>query len=429
MLHNTELRQQHAAIPQPYIESVDFDLDGIDPLFFTLRDAAQGTHYMDVSNRSLISVVDSLRNVMLIDAAGIHFSTNSCRYDVSITIDHMYQQLANLSGQVCAKNIIDKRVQETDFRQILYLKDQCGKGVRRSIRKYPNLKVGDSDCQDVDVDELSGKWTFDCTFPGSESNHSKCQAAVKKDILRFLFVDPFGGACPDLSTVITTLEATGKDFINPESLRAELYKQGLNSTEKGEADLTIIYYEQLWEIFKQGLSKTRTHPPGRFSSFELYINMYNKYRNFEGDLCDDLHDQDLPLNMSLQAGVTHIGAISTLQAVPKTATAFNITVQDPSQVACCSPGSVSVLDRQTNTCSYPKNAAIGNSSCVCGTGTAGSGLAFEYMECDNFVAKCVSDADCAAAGYGKYKCLVGSCCGRGVCFDPYACAQKGTGLI
>ncbi|KAJ6441069.1 nuclear condensin complex subunit Smc4 [Purpureocillium lavendulum] len=384
MLHNTDLREHNATIPFPYVESVDFAVDGVDPLFLTLRDAAQGTHYLDVSNRSYISLVDFLGNAVLLDGQGIHFSTNSCRYDVSILVNGLYEQLADLSGEACSKGGLFERMDDMNFNQTLYLHDQCGHAVKRSIRKYPLLKVGDTECNDIDVDESLGKWVFDCTFPGSGSGTLRCQRAVRSDIFKFLFVDPFGGACPDLSTVITTLEATSQDFLNAESLRSELYNQGLTDVQRREVDLTVMYYEQLWEILKQALSKKRALPPAKLSAVEQYIETYDSLRNFEEDVCEDLHAGDLPLKMSLRAGVTVADAIATLNWAPREPKPYNVTVQDPDSVACCANGSKSSYGGN-GTCTYPDDAFILNTGCVCGETASGEALAFEYTECDNFM--------------------------------------------
>ncbi|KAL6897197.1 hypothetical protein GGI43DRAFT_424209 [Trichoderma evansii] len=385
LLHNTNLREQNATIPFPYIESVDFQTDGVDPLYLTLRDAAEGTHYIDVSNRSYIAIVDSLYNAMIIDAKGIHFSTKKCEYDVSITIDSMYQQLAALSGQICSTGSQQrKRMNDADFNQTLYLRDQCNNPIRQTVRQYPSLKVGDTDCNDIEVDEDTGRWLFDCTFPGSDSGTMRCEWAVRNDIEEFLFTDPFGGACPDLSTVITTLEANGQDFINPESLRTELYNQGLDDAQKAEANLIVIYYEQLWEILKQAFSKLRTQPPGKASAIQEYIDVYNQYRNFEDDICEDLHAGDMPLKMSLRAGVTTIDAIARLNWAPENPKPFNVTIQDPAKLACCSPGSDAKKNESAGTCEYPFSAHLGDTGCVCGKTASGASVAFEITECENF---------------------------------------------
>lgn len=430
-LHNDQVAEQNSTLPSPYIESVFFDSAGIDPIFLTLWDTLNGTYYMDVSNRSRVSIMDSQKNSMLIDANGIHFSTNTCAFDVSITIQDMYEQLESLSGEVCAKSISGKRsMEESSFEQVLFLRDQCGNGIKRALRIYPTLSVGDSDCMDTEVDSSTGKWTFLCPFPGSDSGNSRCRASVNDDIVRFLFTDPFGEACPDLSTVATTLAATARDFLNEHSLKEELYQLPLSETQKSQVDATVKKYGQLWNVFKQALAKGTAGTPGQGSStLEQYINMYNKDRSFEGDICNDLHAGDLPFNMSLRAGVTTMDSITSLKAAPENPKPFNITVQDSNQIACCKNGSKSSLNRPRGTCSYPENATVGDSDCVCGQTPGGDAIAFEYMECANFVSQCTSDDDCAKAGYKTYKCLTGSCCGGGVCFDPYACSQKGVPLI
>ncbi|OAA45433.1 hypothetical protein NOR_03222 [Metarhizium rileyi] len=336
----------------------------------------------------------------------------------------MYRQLEGFSGEVCSKLISKKRMEDSGFQQILYLKDQCGNGVQRTLRKYPTLRVGDSDCIDTEVDSSTGKWTLRCTFPGSDSGDSRCRSSVNKDLVRFLLTDPFGGACPDLSTVITTLEATAQDLLGQDSLKEELYKVAPDGPQKEHVSELVKKYEQLWNVFKQALSKSRAGTSGHSSAIEHYINTYNRYRSFEGDICDDLHDGDLPLNMSLQAGLSTIHSITSLEAAPEKSQPFNITVQDSTQIACCRNGSTSSTDASQGTCSYPSDATLGDSGCVCGQTAAGASIAFEYMECANFVSECESDNDCATAGYRKYKCLVGSCCGGGVCFDPYACSQR-----
>ncbi|KAH0492802.1 hypothetical protein TgHK011_007734 [Trichoderma gracile] len=431
LLHNTNLREQNATIPFPYIESIDFQTDGVDPLYLTLRDAAEGTHYIDISNRSYIAIVDSLYNAMIIDAHGIHFSTKNCQYDVSITIDSMYEQLAALSGQVCSTGDqkMMKRMSDVDFNQTLYLRDQCNNPVKQTVKKYPELKIGDTDCNDLEVDEETGRWLFACTFPGSDSGTSKCEWAVKNDIEEFLFTDPFGGACPDLSTVITTLEANGQDFINPESLRTELYNQGLDDAQKAEANLVVIYYEQLWEILKQAFSKLRTQSPDKVSAIQEYIDVYNQYRNFEDDICEDLHAGDMPLKMSLRAGVTYVDAIARLNWAPEAPKPFNVTVQDPAKLACCGPGSDASRDEAAGTCAYPLSAHLGGTGCVCGNMASGASVAFEITECENFVSECTVDDDCSKAGHPTFVCLTGSCCGTGVCVDPYECAQNGSALV
>ncbi|KHN97209.1 uncharacterized protein MAM_04806 [Metarhizium album ARSEF 1941] len=429
-LHNRDVEAHNDTLPSPYMESVFFDADGVHPVFLTLLDPRGDRYYMDVSNRSHLSVMDSERNSILIDASGVHFSTETCAYDVSITIKDMYEQLESLSGELCSKLIPDERLTEdSSFEQVLFLRDQCGNAIQRSVRKYPALRVGESDCVDTEVDSSTGKWTFLCTFPGSDSATSRCRASVNKDIVRFLLTDPFGGACPDLSTVATTLAATAQDLLGETSLKEELYKLSLDAAQRREADSAVEKYAQLWSVFKQALSRDGERRPRRGSALEQYIRVYNKYRSFEGDICGDLHDDDLPLNMSLRAGVTAIDSITSLKAVPGKASPFNVTVQDATQVACCQNGGNSSFGRLKGSCSYPANATVGNSDCICGQTSAGDSVAFEYMECADFVGRCTSDHDCADAGYKTYKCLTGSCCGSGVCFDPHACSQRGVKLV
>ncbi|PHH90230.1 hypothetical protein CDD83_4198 [Cordyceps sp. RAO-2017] len=440
--HNDELREGNYTIPVPYIESVDFGADGVAPLFLTLRDAANGTHYIDVSRRDRVSIVDSLGNAMLLDGRGIHFSTNSCRWDVSIAVDGLYQQLADLSGHVCSKGRLAERQEqqqqqqgpappgEAHFRQTVYLRDQCGTAVGRAVRKYPLLRVGATECLEAEVDEAGGRWVFDCPFPGSDSAAARCRRAARAGIFKFLFVAPFGGACPDLSTVITTLESDSKDFLNADSLRAGLYAQGLDAGQRAEADLAVMYYEQLWELLKQAFSRSRTSPPGVASAVQEYIDTYRSLRDFDDDLCRDLHAPDPPLNLSLRAGASDLPAVAALAAAPPAPPPpLNLTVQDPAQVACCPRGSVSSFGRGSGACAYPDSAIIGDSGCVCGRTASNASVAFEYTECNNFVARCSVDADCDVDAHPGFVCLIGSCCGGGVCVDPYECSRNGTGLI
>ncbi|KAH7143630.1 hypothetical protein EDB81DRAFT_500820 [Dactylonectria macrodidyma] len=428
VLRNSQLREENATIPIPYIESVQFDHGGVDPLYLTVRDVAEGSYFIDVSNTNQITIIDTEDNSMLLDAGGIYFSTRNCTYGVSIEINNMLQQLATLSGVQCAASESEKRkrAEDLDFRQVLILHDQCRNPVGRTLRHYPQLRVGASACADTDVDETTGRWEFDCMFPGSLSGSMRCQWAIKNDVVDFLLTDPFGSSCPDLATVITTLEATGQDFLNVESFRTALYSQRLNETQKPDADAAAAAFEQLWEVLRQVLSKSRTEPPGESSAIEEYITLYNTYRNLENDICEDLHAGEIPLSLSLIAGVTRIEAITTLNWAPDSPRTYNITIQDASEVACCPNGAEAGNDGDT--CAYPDTAIIENTNCICGTAGAAS-VAFEYTECDNYVSTCNSDGDCEDAGYSRFVCLTGSCCGGGVCVDPYACSQNGTELV
>ncbi|RCI09225.1 hypothetical protein L249_1394 [Ophiocordyceps polyrhachis-furcata BCC 54312] len=439
--HNDEVRAHNASLPFPFIEAVDFAPDGVKPLFLTLRDAARGTHYLDLSDRGHVAIVDSLGNAMMLDAGGIHFSTNSCRFDVSFHVGGLYQQLQNLSGQVCARGgrLLVDAADETDdddadapFGQTLFLRDQCGHPVGRHLHQYPLLRLGSTECRDVDVDEARGRWRFDCAFPGQASNASRCRRAVRRSVANFLFVAPFADACPDLSTVITTLEATSQDFLNPASLREELYSRGLDAAQRADADLAVIYYEQLWEILKQALSRSRAQPPAVDAAIKQYLDAYSAARRrFDADLCRDLHAPDPPLDLTLRAGAAPLPVVARFASAPPPDAPpppRNLTVLDPSQRACCPHGSDSSFG-SPGTCSYPATAILGDSGCVCGRTADGGSIAFEYTGCDNFVARCSSDADCASAGHSRHVCLTGSCCGGGVCVDPYECSRNDTGLI
>lgn len=427
LLRNAQLREENATIPIPYIQSVQFDSGGLDPLYLTVRDVAEGTYFIDISNKNHISVVDPEDNSMLLDANGIHFSTKNCTYGVSIRINNMLQQLATLAGVQCAASEQEKRSEDLKFRQVLNLHDQCGNPIVRTLRQYPQLRVGDSSCTDTNVDETTGQWEFDCTFPGSLSGSTRCQWAIKNDVVDFLLTDPFGGSCPDLATVITTLEVTGQDFLNVESFRETLYSQRLNETQREEAETAAVAFEQLWEVLKQMLSKSKTEPPGDSSALAEYIELYNTYRNLENDICEDLHAGEIPLSLSLIAGVSRIDAITTLNWAPESPRSYNITIQNPSEIACCPSGAVA--EDNGDTCAYPVEAIILDTSCICGTMVGGESVAFEYTECENYVSECDSDSDCVDAGHAGFVCLTGSCCDGGVCVDPYACSQNGTELV
>ena len=363
---------------------------------------------------------------MKLDGEGIRFSTTDCRFDISITIGNLYDQVANLSGVECStRDRLKKRLDDILFSQTLFLHDQCGKPVGRSIRSYPRLSVDNSECAVTIVDERAGKWDFSCTFPGSESATLQCQAAIKNDIVDFLLTDPFGGACPDLSTVITTLAETGQDFLSESSLLAELYNKGLTPEEQIEAGLVVTAYQQMWSVLQEVFSKTELGS----SALQVYLDLYNRYRDFETDICEDLHAGEIPLNLSLRAGASRFPSITTLNFAPVTARPYNITIQDSAGVACCQGGSVANNDATNGTCSYPASAVIRDSGCICGRTVGGDSIAFKYTECENFVGECETDQDCTDGGNSGFVCLTGSCCGGGVCIDPYACSENGTSLV
>ncbi|KAH7263649.1 hypothetical protein BKA59DRAFT_466521 [Fusarium tricinctum] len=419
LLYNARLREDNVSIPIPYIESVEFEGDGVYPLYITVRDEAGGMYFVDISRRGQLSVVDPAGYLVTLDAKGIHFSGSNCTYDISITIDDMYEQIADLAGVQCAA--IKRRADDLDFRQVLYLHDQCGSVVDKSLRQYPQLLVGDTVCADVAVDGDTGQWDFECTFPGSQSGSLKCQWAIKSSIIDFITTDPFGGSCPDLSTVVTTLEESGKDIVDPSELHKDLTNQGLSTDRaKQEADEAIIAYTQLWQALGAFFSKSTESSTG---SLEEYIDVYNAHRSFENDICQSLHEGEIPLNLTLIAGATRIPAITTLNWAPESTRPYNITVQDSSRIACCPNGSVA--EGEGSECAYPREAIIPGTGCVCGKSAGGVGIAFEWTECGNYAGSCEADGDCSDG----YLCLTGSCCGGGVCVDAYACSENGTDLV
>ncbi|EMT73360.1 hypothetical protein FOC4_g10004729 [Fusarium odoratissimum] len=420
LLYNARLREDNVSIPIPYIESVEFEKDGVNPLYLTVRDEQGGIYYVDISHRGRLSVVDPNGYLVALDAKGIHFSGSNCTYDISISIDDMYEQIADLAGVQCAA-LKHERAEDLDFSQVLYLHDQCGTPVDRSVRQYPQLLVGDTVCADVAVDDDTGRWDFECTFPGSESGSLRCQLAIKNKVVDFISTDPFGGACPDLSTVVTTLEESGQDIVDPEQLRKDFANQGLSSDRaKQEADAAVVAYTQLWQALGAIFTKSTEASQG---ALEDYIDVYNTRRSFENDICQSLHEGEIPLNLTLIAGATRIPAITTLNWAPETTKPYNITVQDSSRIACCHNSAVA--EGEGATCSYPRDAVIPGTGCVCGKSAAGVGIAFEWTECTNYKGSCEADGDC---GDG-YLCLTGSCCGGGVCVDAFACSQNGTDLV
>lgn len=426
-MRNAKLREQNATIPSPYIESVDFESEGIDPLWLTVRDTTESTHYVDISNKSQIAIVNRYGTSMKIDANGIYFATLDCRYDISITVKNLLGQLAGLSGIECSTgDKIKKRLFDFPFTQVLVLKDQCDNPIGRTIRSYPRLSVGTSECTDVMIDEDTGTWEFDCMFPGAESSTLQCQAAIKNDVVDFLTIDPFGGACPDLSTVITTLGREGKDILDEESLRAELFNEGLSEKEEIEASEVLQSYQRMWRVLQEVFAKDESGQ----GALGTYLKLYNRYRSFEEDVCEDIHASEIPLDLSLRAGSSRF-VITSLNFAPEDTTPYNVTVQDPSKKACCAGGAVA-SDKggaTIDTCGYPASAFIHDSGCVCGKTVGGESVAFEYTECDNFVSDCETDTDCSDGGHSGFVCLTGTCCGGGVCVDPYACSESGIELV
>jgi hypothetical protein len=189
---------------------------------------------------------------------------------------------------------------------------------------------------------------------------------------------------------------------------------------KQEADEAIIAYTQLWQALGAFFSKSTESSTG---SLEEYINVYNAHRSFENDICQSLHEGEIPLNLTLIAGATRIPAITTLNWAPESTRPYNITVQDSSRIACCPNGSVA--EGEGSECAYPREAIIPGTGCVCGKSAGGVGIAFEWTECGNYAGSCEADGDCSDG----YLCLTGSCCGGGVCVDAYACSENGTDLV
>lgn len=200
---------------------------------------------------------------------------------------------------------------------------KCGDAVGLAIRRYPQLRVGRAECPAVAVDGAHGEWVFGC--PGGGSGGARCRAAVRRSVAKFLFVAPFGDACPDLSTVVSTLEATSADFLNAASLKAGLAGAG---AERADAERAIMYYEQLWELLKRTLSKLRSQPPGGASAIEQYLTEYNGARRF--DVCDALHARDAPLPMALAPGTPPARTRPAPCSAPRAASAAALPPATPS---------------------------------------------------------------------------------------------------
>lgn len=435
LLRNSRLREDNVTVPVPYIESIDFESDGAQPLFMTVRDSDDEIYYLDISNRSRLAIVDSAGNSMFLDDNGVYFSTNSCRFDVNVTINDLFAQVADLSDIDCpfgegprpTSAIKARWAEDIQFNQTVYLRDQCGNPVTPSIREYPEVRIGGTRCQDVANSETSGRWEFDCTFPGTLSGMLQCQRSVKENIVDFLTRDPFGGECPDLPNMITVLANTSNDIISFDSLRTELYNQAGKDEGAFLINGVVSQYESLWQALQEFFA-TQNNETGD-SSWEVYFSVYNNHRSLVNDICEELHADEIPLSLSLRAGASYFPAIATLNWAPATSRLYNVTIQDPSAVACC-PGDGSVTDTEEGedgeeTCSYPPDAFIQDTSCICGRTVDDSALAFEATECENYDGTCDADEDCD----GEFVCLTGTCCGGGVCVDPYACSQNGTALV
>ena len=411
-------------MPVPYIESINFESDGLLPLFMTVRDSAQGTYYLDVSNKSQIAIVDEDGNSMVLDAAGIHFSTGDCLYDVSFIIDSLYPQIADLSNVSCSA--LQRRAEDISFNQTLFLRDQCGNTVSRAIRQYPQLKVGETLCTDIAVDVRSGRWDFDCTFPGAVSGTIRCQNAVQRDIINFVVSDPFNDDCASLPTIISTLSETANDILSVDSLQEALANLTGDANSQLDLDAAVNVYQNLWSALQEFfILPTSETSPDWSSPWERYISVYNANLSFsfETDICEAIHASEIPLYLSLTAGVTTISPLTTLNYAPFSTIPYNLTIQDSSVIACCANGTDSNV--VAGVCVYPETALVGDTGCICGMTSEGASLAFQAGECENYPGTCETENDCLAG----LACVVGTCCGEGVCVDPYACSRDGVELV
>lgn len=436
-LQNEDVRRQNLTLAFPYVGSVNFDSDGITPLSLSVRDAAKGSHLFDVSDPSAVTIFDTRNNSLRLDLTGIHFVTGHCNLTVSYLIDNMYAQLAQQSLEMCAKGPRRLLAGEQTFSQTLVLRDQCGSPVGRRVRRYPDLRIDDEQCTPVPAgDDANGTWTFDCPWQSAGSTAQRCMAAVERHAVDFLLYDPFNGGCADASSVVTLLEASAQDMLSLAAIQQELNNQVHNGTGGGgdgrfyRTDDTVMYYLQLWETLKSTLSKTRGLNPGRGSNLKQYLDTYNRYRGFAADACGSSAGAGAAV-LSLTAGSSTIPVLADLRDMPgASAPPLRARIQDPAKMACCPNGGVAATDPVTGKCAYPPAALVpGSSDCVCGQTAGLASVAFRYRQCDNFVSACQADADCAAAGYAGHLCLIGSCCGQGVCFDPFECSRANVLLL
>ncbi|OAR00749.1 hypothetical protein LLEC1_06119, partial [Akanthomyces lecanii] len=266
------------------------------------------------------------------------------------------------------------------------------------------------------------------------SSAQRCMSAVQRDAVDFLLYAPFNGGCADVSSVVTLLEAHAQDLLNTTALQQELYSQvGNGSTAAGDrfykVDDTVMYYMQLWESLKSTLSKTRGLNSGRGSNLKQYLDTYNSYRNFGADACASINASSTPANLSFSAGSSEFLTLATFNDFPVASSPLAVRIQNPAKRACCPNGGVAVTSPDNGTCAYPPAALVPDTNCVCGKTASQQSVAFSYRQCDNFVSQCDADADCANAGYPGYLCLIGSCCGKGVCFDPFECSRPDVLLL
>ncbi|KAM3504915.1 hypothetical protein MY11210_008167 [Beauveria gryllotalpidicola] len=424
-LQNEEIRQRNLSLAFPYVGSINFDSDDMTPLYLSIRDAAKGAHLIDVSDSSAVTIFDSRNNSMRLDLSGIHFVTGHCNLTVSYLIDNLYGQLAQQSFEMCSMGRKKLLAGEQTFAQTLLLRDQCGNPVGPTVRRYPDLRVDGEQCIALGAaDPANGTWTFDCPWQSAGSAVQRCMSSLERNAVEFLLYDPFNGGCADASSVVTMLEASARDMLNITAIRQELHSQVGNNTDHFyRVDDTVMYYMQLWETLKSTLSKTRGLNPGRGSNLKQYLDTYNRFRSFAADACTSLNSSIVPAVLSLRAGSSTIPRLASFPSIPVASDPLAAKIQDPSKVACCPNGAVSVTNPDNGKCAYPAEARVPGTGCVCGKTATQQSVAFKYRQCDNFVSQCQADSDCAAAGYAGFLCLIGSCCGRGVCFDPFECSR------
>ncbi|OAA50770.1 nuclear condensin complex subunit Smc4 [Beauveria brongniartii RCEF 3172] len=426
-LQNEEIRQRNLSLAFPYVGSINFDSDDLTPLYLSVRDAAKGAHLIDVSDSSAVTIFDSRNNSMRLDLSGIHFVTSHCNLTVSYLIDNLYGQLAQQSFEMCSMGRKKLLAGEQTFVQTLVLRDQCGNPVGPTVRRYPDLRVDGEQCIALvatAADPANGTWTFDCPWQSAGSAVQRCMSSLERNAVEFLLYDPFNGGCADASSVVTMLEASARDMLNITAIRQELHSQVGNNTDHiYKVDDIVMYYMQLWETLKSTLSKTRGLNPGRGSNLKQYLDTYNRFRNFAADACTSLNSSIVPAVLSLSAGSSTIPRLASFPSIPVASEPLTVKIQDPSKMACCPNGSMSVTNPENGKCGYPAEARVLGTGCVCGKTATQESVAFKYRQCDNFVSQCQADSDCATAGYAGFLCLIGSCCGKGVCFDPFECSR------
>lgn len=416
MLHNEELRGRNASLPSAYVEAFYSDADGVQPLLLALRKNST-RHFLDISKPNQIGLVDSIGNSLHLDQDGIHFATNTCEFAYSVTAEGLYQQLRQLSGIACAAGIQFKTKQPQTISQVLFMQDQCGRSVDSSIRPYSQLQLGGLPCNVVDVDGDAGKWTFSCVVSNATSAVAKCETGVRT-ALDYILDDPFGGACPSLPDVVTTLSTYGDDLLNGTVMNEAFLSVSSSSSRINQ---TVAAYQQLWSGLRAVFSSTATLP----SVLQQYITVYNKYRDFSKDICTDLHPVlNTNITMSLKAGASYEPALLTFTTLPSALQPLNVTITDPSNIACCSAGYESSMGGANNkTCAYAAEAFNAFPGCVCGKTTEESALAYKVRQCQDYDVTCLSSVDCQRPGGDDRVCVKGSCCGRGICIDPFECSE------